>query len=159
MAEVAVIGAGYVGLTTAACLAHMGHRVRCADIDVERVAALSKGEIPILEEGLPALVTEGLTNRRLSFVVGASNAAGVSEFVFLCVPTPQGDDGSADLSFVEDVTREIAPVLRRNAVVINKSTMPVGSTRLVQRILGEAGATEEIGVDRRFGTSSSRTGS
>jgi UDPglucose 6-dehydrogenase len=146
MAEVAVIGAGYVGLTTAACLAHMGHRVRCADIDVERVAALSKGEIPILEEGLPALVTEGLTNRRLSFVVGASNAAGVSEFVFLCVPTPQGDDGSADLSFVEDVTREIAPVLRRNAVVINKSTMPVGSTRLVQRILGEAGATEEIGV-------------
>ncbi len=146
MGDVAVIGAGYVGLTTAACMAHMGHRVTCADIDVERVAALSKGEIPILEEGLPALVTEGLASRRLTFVVGAGNAAGIAEFVFLCVPTPQSDDGSADLSFVEDVTREIAPVLQRNAVVINKSTMPVGSTRLVQRILAESGATEEIGV-------------
>jgi UDPglucose 6-dehydrogenase len=146
MSEVAVIGAGYVGLTTATCLAHMGHRVTCADIDVERVNSLLKGEVPILEDGLPELLGEGLTSRRLTFVVGAANAAGSAEFVFLCVPTPQGDDGAADLSFVEDVTREIAPVLRLNAVVINKSTMPVGSTRLVQRILAASGATEEIGV-------------
>ncbi len=146
MSEVAVIGAGYVGLTTATCLAHMGHRVTCADIDVERVNSLLKGEVPILEDGLPELLGEGLTSRRLNFVVGAANAAGSAEFVFLCVPTPQGDDGAADLSFVEDVTREIAPVLRLNAVVINKSTMPVGSTRLVQRILAASGATEEIGV-------------
>jgi UDPglucose 6-dehydrogenase len=146
MSEVAVIGAGYVGLTTATCLAHMGHRVTCADINVERVNSLLKGEVPILEDGLPELLSEGLTSRRLNFVVGAGNAAGIAEFVFLCVPTPQGDDGAADLSFVEDVTREIAPVLRRNAVVINKSTMPVGSTRLVQRILAASGATEEIGV-------------
>ena len=146
MSEVAVIGAGYVGLTTATCLAHMGHRVTCADINVERVNSLLKGEVPILEDGLPELLSEGLTSRRLNFVVGAGNAAGIAEFVFLCVPTPQGDDGAADLSFVEDVAREIAPVLRRDAVVINKSTMPVGSTRLVQRILAESGATEEIGV-------------
>jgi UDPglucose 6-dehydrogenase len=146
MSDVAVIGAGYVGLTTAACLAHLGHRVTCADIDVERVERLSKGEVPILEEGLPELVSEGLTARRLTFVVGAGNAASIAEFVFLCVPTPQGEDGAADLSFVEDVTREVAPVLHRNAVVINKSTMPVGSTRLVQRILAAAGAAEEIGV-------------
>ncbi len=146
MSEVAVIGAGYVGLTTAACLARMGHRVTGADINVERVTALLKGEVPILEDGLPELLNEGLTSRRLNFVVGAANAAGAAEFVFLCVPTPQGDDGAADLSFVEDVTREIAPVLRPNAVVINKSTMPVGSTRLVQRILAESGAAEEIGV-------------
>ncbi len=146
MSEVAVIGAGYVGLTTATCLAHMGHRVTCADINVERVNSLLKGEVPILEDGLPELLNEGLTSRRLNFVVGASNAASIAEFVFLCVPTPQGDDGAADLSFVEDVTREIAPGLRRNAVVINKSTMPVGSTRLVQRILAASGATEEIGV-------------
>jgi UDPglucose 6-dehydrogenase len=146
MSEVAVIGAGYVGLTTAACLAHMGHRVTGADINVERVNSLLKGEVPILEEGLPDLLNEGLTSRRLNFVVGAGNAASIAEFVFLCVPTPQGDDGAADLSFVEDVTREIAPVLRRNAVVINKSTMPVGSTRLVQRILAASGAAEEIGV-------------
>jgi UDPglucose 6-dehydrogenase len=146
MSDVAVIGAGYVGLTTAACLAHLGHRVTCADIDVERVKNLNKGEVPILEEGLPALVDEGLASGRLTFVVGATNAASVAEFVFLCVPTPQGEDGAADLSFVEDVAREIAPVLARNTVVINKSTMPVGSTRLVQRILAESGANEEVGV-------------
>jgi UDPglucose 6-dehydrogenase len=147
MSDVAVIGAGYVGLTTASCLAHLGHRVTCADIDVERVAALSKGEIPILEDGLQALVDEGLSSRRLSFVVGAENAARIADFVFLCVPTPQADDGSADLSFVEAVAREIAPVLRAGTVVINKSTMPVGSTRLVQRILAESGAAiDEIGV-------------
>jgi UDPglucose 6-dehydrogenase len=146
MSDVAVIGAGYVGLTTAACLAHLGHRVTCADIDVERVQRLSKGEVPILEEGLPELVAEGLGAKRLTFVVGAATVAGSAEFVFLCVPTPQGGDGAADLSFVEDVVSEIAPVLARNAVVINKSTMPVGSTRLVQRILAESGAAEEVGV-------------
>jgi UDPglucose 6-dehydrogenase len=146
VSDVAVIGAGYVGLTTASCLAHLGHLVTCADIDVERVERLNKGEVPILEEGLPALVAEGLGAGRLTFVVGAATAAGIADFVFLCVPTPQGEDGSADLSFVEDVTREIAPVLRQEAVVINKSTMPVGSTRLVQRILAEAGANEEVGV-------------
>ena len=138
--RIAVIGAGYVGLTSAACLAHLGHDVACADIDAERVARLSKGEVPILEEGLPRLVAEGLAARRLSFVVGASTAAADAEIVLLCVPTPQGDDGAADLSYVEDVAREIAPVLRPGTVVVNKSTMPVGSTRLVQRILGESGA-------------------
>ncbi len=71
MSDVAVIGAGYVGLTTAACLSHLGHRVLCADIDAERVASLSKGEIPILEDGLQALVDEGLSSRRLDFVLGA----------------------------------------------------------------------------------------
>jgi len=147
MSSIAVVGAGYVGLTTAACLAHLGHDVACADIDAERVRRLAKGEIPILEEGLPALVAEGLEARRLSFVVGAATAAANAEFVFLCVPTPQGDDGAADLSVVEDVVREIAPVLEPGAVVVNKSTMPVGSTRLVERILGEAGAVaDEVGV-------------
>ena len=147
MSSIAIVGAGYVGLTTAACLAHLGHDVACGDIDAERVRRLSKGEIPILEEGLPALVAEGLEARRLSFVVGAATAAANAEFVFLCVPTPQAADGAADLSVVEDVVREIAPVLEPGAVVVNKSTMPVGSTRLVERILGEAGAVvDDVGV-------------
>jgi UDPglucose 6-dehydrogenase len=143
-----VVGAGYVGLTTAACLAHLGHDVACADVDAEKVRRLSKGEIPILEDGLPALVAEGLEARRLNFVVGAATAAADAEFVFLCVPTPQGDDGAADVSVVEDVVREIASVLQPGTVVVNKSTMPVGSTRLVERILGEAGAAavDEVGV-------------
>jgi UDPglucose 6-dehydrogenase len=135
MSNVAVIGAGYVGLTTAACLAHLGHEVTCADIDEERVAKLRKGEVSILEEGLPELVAEGLRSGRLRFVVGASAAVGGAEFVFLCVPTPQGDDGAADLSFVESVVRELAPVLRPATVVVNKSTMPVGSTRVVRQLL------------------------
>ncbi len=92
MSDVAVVGAGYVGLTTAACLARLGHRVTCADLDAERVRSLSKGEVPILEEGLPALVSEGLASGELRFVVGAAEAARHAEFVFLCVQTPQSDD-------------------------------------------------------------------
>ncbi|MCU1428897.1 MAG: nucleotide sugar dehydrogenase [Actinomycetia bacterium] len=141
--KVAIIGAGYVGLTTGACLAHLGHNVTCADIDAERVARLSKGEIPIHEEGLAALVNDGLTNRRLSFVVGAANAARGAEIVFLCVQTPQGEDGAADLTYVENVAREIAPVLAPGTVVVNKSTVPVGSTRYVQRVMSEAGASTD----------------
>jgi UDPglucose 6-dehydrogenase len=141
--RVAVVGAGYVGLTTAACFAHLGHDVLCADIDAERVARLKKGEVPILELGLPELIKEGLARGRLQFVVGAATAAETAEIVFLCVQTPQGSDGSADLSFVEAVAREIAPVLAPNTVVVNKSTVPVGSTRFVQRVLFEAGARAE----------------
>ncbi len=146
MSEVAVIGAGYVGLTTAACMARLGHSVTCADLDQERVRALSKGEVPILEEGLPALVAEGLGARQLRFVVGATNAARTAEFVFLCVQTPQSESGAADLSAVEAVIREIAPVLRPGTVVVNKSTMPVGSTQFVARELSQAGATTDVGV-------------
>ncbi len=137
--RVAVIGAGYVGLTTAACLAHLGHDVVGADIDEERVAKLNEGEVPILEEGLPALVTEGLASHRLSFVVGAANAAATADCIFICVPTPQGEDGEADMSYVDIAARQIAPVLQSGSVVVNKSTMPVGSTRFVQRILDESG--------------------
>src|SRR3954447_12175177 len=143
MSDVAVIGAGYVGLTTAVCLAHLGHDVVCADIDADRVDRLNKGEVPILEDGLPELLAEGLGSRRLRFVIGAPNAARSASFVFLCVPTPQGDDGSADLSFVDTVAREIAPALRPGTVVINKSTMPVVSTGMVRRVLPEAGAPPE----------------
>jgi UDPglucose 6-dehydrogenase len=138
MAEIAVVGAGYVGLTTAACFSHLGHRVVCADIDVERVESLSRGEVPIVEQGLDAVVREGLDSGRLSFVVGASEAARQGEFVYLAVPTPQGADGSADLSYIEGAAREIGPVLAPEAVVINKSTVPVGSTGVVERALARS---------------------
>src|SRR5436305_2301848 len=87
MSRAAVIGAGYVGLTTAACFAHLGHDVHCADVDAERVARLKKGEVPILELGLPELIKEGLAARRLEFVVGAATAAQSAQIVFLCVQT------------------------------------------------------------------------
>jgi UDPglucose 6-dehydrogenase len=147
VSRVGIIGTGYVGLTTGACLAHLGHDVVCADVDEAKVARLAKGDVPILEEGLPELVAEGIQSGRLTFVLGGPAAAGVSEFVFLCLPTPQGADGAADMSFMEVATREIAPALQPRAVVINKSTVPVGSTRVVQRILEESGsAMHDVGV-------------
>jgi len=135
MAQIAVIGAGYVGLTTAACFSHLGHDVVCADIDAERVAQLTKGEVPIVEAGLDALVRDGLDQGNLRFVVGNAEAARTAEFAYLCVPTPQGDDGSADLSYIEAAARDIGPVLPPEAVVVNKSTVPVGSTRVVEQVL------------------------
>ena len=136
MSKVAVIGTGYVGLTTGAYLAHLGHHVVCADIVEEKIELLKSGRIPILEAGLEELVREGLDGGRLSFILGAANAVPDAEFVFLCVPTPQASDGSADLSYIEEAAREIGPVLEPEAVVINKSTVPVGSTRVVEQALG-----------------------
>jgi len=144
--KVAVIGAGYVGLTTAVCLAHLGHDVVCAELDPERVAKLKKGEVPILEAGMPQLLAEGLGSRRLTFVVGPVAAVRGADIVFLCVQTPQGNDGAADLSYIEGAARDIAPALSPNTVVVNKSTVPVGSTRFVQRALSEAGAADGVTV-------------
>ena len=146
MSRVGVVGAGYVGLTTAACFAHLGHDVVCADVDAAKVARLAKGEVPILEEGLDELVAHGLASERLRFVVGTAAAAIDAEFVFLCVQTPQGDDGSADLGAVDEAARAIAPVLAPGAIVINKSTVPVGTTVRVDRVLREAGAVADVGV-------------
>ena len=136
MSRVAVVGTGYVGLTTGAYLAHLGHDVVCADVVPEKVERLNRGEIPIFEAGLEELVREGLDGRRLSFVLGAHQAVPDAEFVFLCVPTPQGDDGSADMSYVQSAARQIGPLLATDAVVVNKSTVPVGSTLVVEQALG-----------------------
>jgi UDPglucose 6-dehydrogenase len=138
MARIAVIGTGYVGLTTGACLAYLGHTVVCADIVEEKVSRLNRGEIPIVEAGLGELVNCGLAANRLSFVIGAAAAVPGAEFVFLCLPTPQDADGAADLSFVTAAAREIGPDLEPGAVVVNKSTVPVGSVGLVGQALGRA---------------------
>jgi UDPglucose 6-dehydrogenase len=138
MAKIAVIGTGYVGLTTGACFAHLGHTVVCADIDPHKIELLQRGEIPIVEAGLGELVHEGIANGRLSFVLGADKAVPTSEFAFLCVPTPEGEDGQADLSYVETAAAQIANLLTPDAIVVNKSTLPVGSTRVVEKILRRA---------------------
>src|SRR5205085_11428714 len=124
--RIAVIGSGYVGLTTGACLASLGHRVVCADVDERKVARLSRGEVPILEPGLPDLVAQGLAAGRLKFVVGAAAAVADAEVVFLCVPTPMGAGGAADLSAVEAVATEVRALLPTGCVVVHKSTVPVG---------------------------------
>ncbi|HEX2300757.1 MAG TPA: UDP-glucose 6-dehydrogenase, partial [Pseudonocardiaceae bacterium] len=113
--RIAVIGSGYVGLTTGACLASLGHRVVCADSDERKVARLSRGEVSILEPGLPELVAEGLAAGRLRFVLGATEAVGrgadAAEVVFLCVPTPMGEGGAADLAAVQSVAAELRELL------------------------------------------------
>lgn len=136
MATIAIVGTGYVGLTTGACFAHLGHDVVCADIDEEKVARLQAGEIPIVEKGLDRLVNEGIRSENLRFVVGAAEASKDAEFHYLCVPTPQGEDGAADLTYLEQAADQIKHVLPPNSVVVNKSTVPVGSTRVVSRVLG-----------------------
>ena len=138
MANIAIIGTGYVGLTTGACFAHLGHNVICADVVPDKIERLSRGEIPILEAGLEEMVREGLHAGRLSFVLGAAQAVAESEFHYLCVPTPQGGDGSADLSYIESAAHEISALLAPDSVVVNKSTVPVGSTRRVEQALGRS---------------------
>ncbi len=137
-ATIAVIGAGYVGLTTAACLSYIGHNVTCGDIDESRVASLNAGDIPIYEEGLAEIVKDGFASGRLHFVVGASRAVRDAEFIFLCLPTPRRDDGAPDMSFISAVATEIGPLIRDGSIVVNKSTVPVGSAVAVERMIGRS---------------------
>lgn len=135
MPNVAVIGTGYVGLTTGVCFAHLGHNVVCADIDVDKIKQLNMGSVPILEDGLSTLLADGLSNGRLAFTNDVGGSVENVDFVFLCVPTPQSPTGEADLSYVEAAAGTIAPRLQRGAIVVNKSTVPVGSTRVVERAM------------------------
>jgi UDPglucose 6-dehydrogenase len=141
VSRVAIIGTGYVGLTTGCCLANLGHRVVCADVDEGKIALLRSGQVPIYERGLEELIAEGAHAARLSFVTDGCAAVGDAEFVFLCVQTPQGADGAADLSYIEQASAEIGPYLASGSVVVTKSTVPVGSTRVVERALGRADVT------------------
>lgn len=135
---IGVVGVGYVGLTTGACLSHLGYRVVCGDVDEEKINRLRKGEISIVEEGLTEIVNEGITSGRLEFVIGATEVGERSDIVFLCVPTPENIDGSADLSFIEAASSEIGPVLCEGAIVVNKSTVPVGTTMVVDEVIQRA---------------------
>ena len=134
--RIAIIGTGYVGLTTGACFAHIGHDVVCADIDPARIERLRQGILPIFEPGLQEIVEAEIASGRLQFVVGAAEAAKSCEFAYLCVQTPQGEDGAADLTYLQQAAAEIAHVLPAHSVVVNKSTVPVGSTKVVERVLG-----------------------
>jgi UDPglucose 6-dehydrogenase len=143
--RIAVIGTGYVGLTTGACLASLGHHVVCADLDARKIAMLREGVVSILEPGLGELVAEGIAAGRLKFVVGARDAItpvgppdpnDQVEVVFLCLPTPMGKGGAADLAAVEAVTHEIRDLLPPGCVVVNKSTVPVGTAARTTQLLG-----------------------
>ncbi len=136
--KVAVIGAGYVGLTTAACLSSLGHQVVCADVDQEKVDALSRGEATIREPGICELVVDGLASGRLGFVLGASAAVSEASIVILCVPTPMSATGAADLTTLEFVVAEVRELLAPGCVVVNKSTVPVGTASRVTELIDRA---------------------
>jgi UDPglucose 6-dehydrogenase len=144
--RVTMIGAGYVGLVSGACFADFGHHVTCVDKDAQRVAALNRGEIPIFEPGLADLVEANVRQERLRFAVDTASV-GAAEAVFIAVGTPsRRGDGHADLSFVYDAVREIAPLLSAAAVVITKSTVPVGTGDEIERILRDARRDADIQV-------------
>ena len=134
--RVAVVGAGYVGLPTAAVLSHHGHHVVIAERDERRLETLRQGRSPIVEHGLEEMLKDGMSTGRLRAVKSAAEAVAGAEFVFLCVETPQSPDGSADLSYITAAAAEIAPHLADDAIIVNKSTVPVGTVGLVERVVG-----------------------
>jgi UDPglucose 6-dehydrogenase len=150
MSKIAVVGTGYVGLVTGACLADFGNTVVCVDNDSEKIGRLLKGEIPIFESGLDDVVSRNVIAKRLSFTTDLAVAVGACEVVFIAVGTPPADDGSADLTYVESAAREIARAMDGYRVVVDKSTVPVGTARKVRGWiddeLGSRGAKVEFDV-------------
>ena len=138
MMNVTIFGTGYVGLVTGACLAEMGNKVVCVDIDAGKVERLKRGEIPIFEPGLEAIVRRNHAGGRLDFTTDAAPAIAHAELIFIAVGTPPDEDGSADLQYVQAVARTIGRHLDHYAVVVNKSTVPVGTAdRVREAVAGE----------------------
>ena len=125
--KIAIIGSGYVGLVTGACFAQVGHEVICVDNDQRKIKALNNGKIPIYEPGLEQLVLRNVAGRRLHFTGSIEHGVDNSEVVFIAVPTPPQADGSVDLTYIEQVAREIASVLKEYRVIVDKSTVPVNT--------------------------------
>lgn len=136
--RVAVIGTGYVGLTTATCLAHLGRQVTAIDIDAAKVEALQAGRIPITEDGIEPLLERALDDQRLHFAFGdaGDRACRSADLVLLCLPTPHGGHLGPDLAAVEAACRHLGPLLQPGAMVVTKSTVPVGTHARVARWLG-----------------------
>ena len=135
--NIAVIGAGYVGLVTATCFAEFGARVICADKDPDRVAMLLRGEVPIVEPGLSELLARNVAAGRLRFTGDVGEAVHSSRVIFIAVGTPTTGAGAADLQYIEDAARVIAKHLERYTVIVTKSTVPVGTGAWLRQIIGE----------------------
>ena len=135
--NICVIGTGYVGLVTGTCFAEFGVHVTCVDNDEKKIAALHRGEIPIYEPGLDRMVAKNVAEGRLTFTTDLKEGVDSSLVVMIAVGTPPGEDGSADLQYVEQVARDVASVMDGYKLIVNKSTVPVGTARHVKRIMDE----------------------
>lgn len=146
--KITMIGTGYVGLVTGTCLAEFGHHVTCVDKDGAKIDQLRKGRIPIYEPGLDALVDKNVGEQRLRFTTDHAEAIPDAEAVFIAVgtPTSRRGDGYADLTYIFEAAKEIAPHLRGYTVIIDKSTVPVGTARQVERIVKQANPTADFDV-------------
>lgn len=137
--QVTIIGSGYVGLVAGACFAQMGNEVICLDVDSKKIESLKQGKIPIYEPGLEEMVRENARLKTLRFSTDKKEAISNAEVIFIAVGTPMGEDGSADLSFVKAVAQDIGSHIEREyVVVVDKSTVPVGTAREVRRIIESA---------------------
>ena len=148
--KIAVVGSGYVGLVTGACFADLGVNVTCIDIDVDKVERLKRGEIPIFEPGLDALVKPALASGRLSFTSSVAEGIPGRDVVFIAVGTPPEEDGSADVSHVLNAAHSIGQHIDRFTVIVDKSTVPVGTADKVAVQLAASlkarGATHQFAV-------------
>lgn len=135
MSKICVIGTGYVGLVTGTCFADLGNEVTCLDIDPDRISKLNSGIMPIYEPGLEQLVKQNVIANRLSFTTDYNQALSGAEYAFISVGTPSGNDGEADLHFVKSAAEAIADIVEESILVINKSTVPVGTGDWVAEVI------------------------
>jgi UDPglucose 6-dehydrogenase len=135
--KIAVVGTGYVGLVTGTCLAETGNQVCCVDIDVKKVENMKNGVIPIFEPGLEILFKRNISQNRLKFTTNLEEAVKDAEIVFLALPTPPGGDGSADLSYILGVAKDLGPLMTSYKIIVDKSTVPVGTAELVHKAIAE----------------------
>lgn len=133
--NIGIIGSGYVGLVTGACFAHLGHNVLCIDNDLNKIAMLKKGKSPIYEPGLEEILGETIKKGRLKFSLRIEDAIKESEVIFICVNTPPKDNGEADLSYVEGVSRDIAKRLKTYKLIVEKSTVPVQTGQWIYKTI------------------------
>ncbi len=143
--NICVIGTGYVGLVTGTCLAETGNQVICVDIDKEKVRRMQQGEVPIYEPHLDVLFERNIRQGRLTFTTSLEEGVKNSQILFLALPTPEGEDGSADLSYVLNVAEQLGPLFTEYKIVIDKSTVPVGTADLVKEKIA-AGTLHEFDV-------------
>lgn len=135
--KISVVGTGYVGLVTGTCFAETGNEVICVDIDKEKVERMRQGKVPIFEPGLELLFERNTRQGRLSFTTNLAEAVEHAEIIFLALPTPPGEDGSADLSYILKVAKDLSTLITKYTVVVDKSTVPVGTSEKVEAALAE----------------------